>query len=247
MFFFPSNGYDNLPDRIHVEKGGLKFFRLTSLSIAEDDYSPFIDAMQSLVPTLDIYDLTIPDFFALVAYARVKLFPSSPITYSHVCRNTVFNTEQGKMNATELKAAIERGDIERKAPVNPTRCDFQYKTIIESFENFEVVKYDPEGLDTARFAVPRVGLLAEYKRLIKDPEYRFLVPAVAWMKEGDTLEEKFAILEAAENTAELIDELSKVAVNYAFGLRSKVTTECPSCGKQSELPIHLDNQSFIRI
>lgn len=247
MFFFPSNGYDNLPDRIHVEKGSLKFFRLTSLSIAEDDYSPFIDAMQSLVPTIDIYELTIPDFFALVAYARVKLFPSSPITYSHVCRNTVFDTKLGKMNSAELKLSIERGDIDRKEPVNPTRCDFQYKTLIENFENFEVVNLDSDGLDTSKFSVPRVGLLAEYKRLIKDPEYRFLVPAVAWLKDGDTLEEKFAILEAADNTAELVDELSKIAVNYAFGLRSKVTTECPSCGKTSELPIHLDNQSFIRI
>lgn len=248
MFFLPSRGYGtDLPDRIHVEKGSLKFLKLTSLSIAEDDYAPFIDAVQSLVPTIDIYEMSLPDFFALVTYARIKLYPSSPITYNHVCRNTVFNTALGKMTSAELKKAIDSKSVAKSDPVNPCRCDFNYKTIIENIKNFETVHFNPEGFDTTRFDIPRVGILAEYKRLIKDKELRFLIPAVSWLRGGDTLEEKLAIIEASENPVQLIDELSKVSIDYGFGLRSRIQTECPDCGKQSELPIHIDNQSFIRI
>lgn len=248
MLFFPSQGYgSDLPDRIHIEKGSLRFIELTSLSIAEDDYSPFIDAMQTLIPTVDINDLTLPDFYALVAYARIKLYPSSPISYNHVCRNTVFKTEKGKMNSVELKKAIERKEIDRKAPVNPCRCDFKYTTYIDHIDNFDMVKFNPEGFDDVRFAIPRVSILAEYKRLIKDPKYRFIVPTVAWLKEGDTIEEKLAIIEQSDSPLELVDELSKIAIQYGFGLRNSIETECPDCDKKSALPIHIDNQSFIRI
>ncbi len=248
MFFLPSKGFGSeLPDRIHVEKGSLKFLRLTSLSIAEDEYAPFIDAVQSLVPTIDIDAMTLPDFFALVTYARISLYPSSPITYQHVCRNTVFKTALGKMTSTEVKQAIEKGDLSKTDPVNPCRCDFNYSTYIENIKNFEMVEFNPEGFDTSRFAIPRVSLLAEYKRLIKDKELRFIIPAIAWLKEGDTLEEKLAIIENSGNAVGLVDELSKISIQYGFGLRSRIETECPDCGKKSELPIHIDNQSFIRI
>ena len=248
MFILPSKGYGtDLPDRIHVEKGALKFIELTSYSIAEDDYSAFIDAMQSIVPTVDISQFSFADFYGLVLYARIKFYPNSVVTYNHVCRNTVYETSIGLLNSSQVKRAVDGGELSREERLNPRLCERHSKVRMDTYKSLDVLEFNPEGFDDSRYDLPRVEFLAEYKRLMQNPELRYILPAVSWYKDGDTLEEKIENIRASENPLDLIDTLSKVNLDYGFGVRNQLSTTCPSCGKSASLPFHIDNQSFLRM
>ncbi len=240
-FTLPSGMYTGLPTQIEVVRGTMDFLSDTSISLVDDNYFYFIKAMQQLVPSIDIEEMTIPDFYALVAYARINLFPNSPISVNHTCKGTVFNTDFGFLNAKQVKAKIESKEINGQVPLRPCLCGDTHKITIDDYSKLTVKEFDYQLPDFAE--VPRVSLLAEWKRLMKESRYRFIIPVVAWYNKGETLEEKIELLHSDLDT---YDKLSKLKDEAMFGVSSRFYQECPSCGYKSVTPIHLDNSSFIR-
>lgn len=240
-FKLPSGMLTGLPVEIETVKATLDLIAATSQSVIDDQYYHFIRAMQQVVPSIDINKLTIPDFYALVAYVRIQTFPDSPIAIQTQCKGTVFDTEFGFLNASQVKARIANNEIDAKEPLKPRLCNHHHRVVIDDYSKLTVAEFDYQLPDYAQ--VPTVALLAEWKRLIRESRYRFIVPNVAWLKEGETLEDK--ILICRENV-DLYDKLSKLKDDAMFGVASRVQYECPKCGFKSYMPMHLDHTSFIR-
>lgn len=236
----PSNGYNGLPKEIELKRGSLEFLEKVSESIANDDYYAFVQAMQTLID-FDIHKLTLPDFYALVAQARIQMFPNSPVTYTWKCKGTMYETSKGILAPHEVRKLIADGEIEPREKLKAIPCKQSNVTVLHD-DDFEMVPLEEGFVAPENMAVPTVELLSEWKRLIRQPRYRYIVPIVAQYNVGETIEEKMMMI---RNDLELFDYLSVNQIQ--FGYNNSVVRTCSKCGGEKTLHAHFDNDSFLRL
>jgi hypothetical protein len=80
---------------------------------------------------------------------------------------------------------------------------------------------------------------------LNDPELKLIVPAAQWIKEGDTLAEKIAVLER-QNDIQALDDAAVINETILHGISESTTLTCRDCRKKTEHSLVLDAYSFFR-
>ena len=231
-----------LPEtEILIEKFTLTSLTMCNESVETKNYQTFIDAVSEHV-SVDINVLSIRDFFQIVAAIRCITFPASPITMSWNCVGVMFKYGEVLSSPADLMDMLSQNPEENPDNWLPIECGTDNIHTLE-FADLESKQLPTEIDLDPRLDIPRVGLLSEYRKLCAEPRYSRIVPAVAWLKAGETIEDKLRIL---HNDMDLYDVCSQAAAKYPHGLVSSTSSVCTCCGTEVKQPLYIDNTSFLR-
>jgi len=234
MYKLPTNGHTGSKE-CQMEKFDIRSLQKISASLSADDYTLFIEALDDKLD-VDVFSLGFRDFYKLILIQRLICFPNSPIEFSWTCSGVVLSTDDGTIVTKE-----ETRDLDPKTELLAKTCGVYNVKTLSSIEDFKEIMFDYELPDYA--AIPTVALLAEYRRMIDEPQLRFIVPIAAWLKEGETLADK---IELIGSDLDLFDKLSDLN-SLDHGIVSKVEARCSSCDKAVVKRIDVDNTSFFRL
>lgn len=228
------------PEHITIEPIGMTELSMLSESATLDKHVTFVDAILNTVPNVEDTQLTIGDFFQLVAYHRVSAFPDSPIQLDWNCSGFTFIDEEG--NELQYRE-IEGTDAEYQKTLRPKPCGQQCHVDF-AYEDLDILKIPdveiPEG-----FKIPTADLYAEYVELSNDPKLAKIIPAAQWIAQGNTIEEKIKFLRKQPDLV-MFDRASKLNHELRHGPLNKLNAACPNCGTQVSQGIVFDQYSFFR-
>lgn len=256
----------NLPSRAHpyafsgfnCTTFGMKQLEKLSTSIVANDVQYLINAMSDVVD-VDVNQLTIGDFYFLLAWQRMFCYQKSkPITANWKCVGTLYDSKiTGRISYTSMLALNTAWDTandeQRESMVDPDTI--MVTELVCGNENSEPVTWNdfpriwlPETkpeLDD-RLDYPRVQLLSSLIDAMSDPELVLLAPAVQWIKLGSTIEEKVEIIQQ-ENDLSLFDIAAETNIEFTHGISEVFTKVCPVCGTEHELKFKIEPHIFFRL
>lgn len=183
---------------------------------------------------VDINRLTLGDMYYVFMWHKLHSFPKTPVTLAWDCGNIVPYTEDGRFIANPSEIKPHHFDVCGKANaqiVHQTEIDIL--CLPDDFSGL------PEGLD-----FPRVNLLAELLA-VDDPDIEQLVRAVQWIKEGETLADKFKYLESLPDIS-LYSEACVIDETVIHGVNQRTKIKCSQCQASSAPLLDLDPVNFFR-
>lgn len=252
-----AHGYDF--DSLLVEPFGMKSLRLISKTMVSNDPRFMIDAIDATLP-VNVGNLTIGDFYQLLAYQRYNSFPNSLPEAEWSCEGTLYQLPTGeKQTLVELKALVdiwENSSDEQKSTggiVDPNKLEV--KKVVCGHNNHRVLKYldfpliqlpeEPPELDP-RLDYPRVETLPSLMEALADPQFTLVSPAAQWVKGGNSIYEKIAILEQ-EPDLELYDLAAKANQMYNHGISETAVFKCEHCGTETNHVLKIEPSIFFRL
>lgn len=186
--------------------------------------------------------LTIPDYHFLWYWLRIESYPSTPYYMPWECDEPVKG---------------EDGQVSEHAVCGHDNMSPLQRTSIETI-HLKDVGFDPSNFDH-RLDFPRVSLLSDLeeaeasrKKLQEQKELGaeelsyadlMLVNAAKWVKEGKTIREKIAVLEA-QGDLNLYEAALKVAKQLHYGVFEFAFVTCGRCGAKRRYRVSLDAPSF---
>lgn len=235
----PSRGqYHHTPtEEIAVVPLSLDGLALMSEACTNDDAHAYMQAIQTCTP-IDVYNLPTPDFVAIAAHVRCLTFKDTPICADYTCNSPRFMHLGKLITQEEVENVLDTSEVSIRDCNTHVHETYDLSTLPTTFlqEGFVM----PEGL-----AIPNSKHYAEYIELSRNPSYRKLLPAIQWIKEGDTLADKLEFLRN-QTDLNLFDLASKTNSDNPFGLRKYLVTKCPSCGMTAKTQLQISQYSFFR-
>ena len=236
----PSN-FKPYPGRnyIMIRPFSVRELKLIARSIEHNNVDFITQAIDNCID-MDVYQLTIPDYFYLYYWFRIESYPNTPHYMEWVCDE---ETKDEQWNVTgvcnhENTSQLKRSDI---------------KLIHLDDLGFELDQLDP------RLDFPRVKLLEDltqanddkkkYDKVGNDEGNQFkiddliLVDAAKWIKEGTTIWDKLKILESQPNL-DLYEIANKTNKALQFGVYEYTLVSCGRCGAKRRYRVLLDAPRF---
>ena len=228
------------PEQITINPIGMTELSMLSEAATLNKHVTFVDAILNTVENVEDHQLSMGEFFQIVAYHRINAFPDSPIELNWTCSGFMFtDKEENELRYDEVEAE----DTEYQKTLRPKPCgqtchvDFEYNDLdILQMPEREL----PEG-----FAIPTAALYAEYVELSNDPKLAKIIPAAQWIAHGTTIEDKIKFLRK-QTDLKLFDQASRLNHELRHGPLNKLHAACPKCGTQVEQGIVFDQYSFFR-
>jgi len=228
------------PEHVTINPIGMTELSMLSESATLNKHVTFVDAILSTVEGVEDHQLSMGEFFQIVAYHRIHAFPDSPIELNWTCSGFMFVDLDGN----ELRYTdVDSKDKEFQKTLRPKPCgqtchvDFDYDDLdILIMPEREL----PEG-----FSVPTSSLYAEYVELSNDPKLAKIIPAAQWIAHGNTIEDKIKFLRK-QTDLKMFDQASRLNHELRHGPLNKLHAACPNCGTQVEQGIVFDQYSFFR-
>lgn len=233
-----------------------------SRAATTDSILPMIEAVGNTLTEVKAKDLTIGDFYYMVAWQKFNAFPDSPPYATWDCEGVLYLHESGpsedkgerfftqsQLNALQqehdqLRASGQEPPFdEREMEVTQVICN-HHNNVPLAFSNMTVLRMPDVELDP-RLDFPRVRTLAEFIEMRKKPEYANLVGPAQWVREGNTLEEKLDIL-LNQDTTELFDVCSLANQDVVHGISNFVKMPCSHCQTEALHTLDLSAKSFFR-
>lgn len=242
----------NLPSNFFPYPGETKIFarpfeipelRLLSRAATLGDNNHMLRAID-LVITLDAGSLTIGDMFYVMMWLRIQSMPKRPYVISWDCGEVVIvNKESGQwlMNDDKFKMPEDEENYEAR-PCDTANSEIIHQTQIEIIS----LPDDFGGLpkDSAiEYDFPRARLYQNIQESLLDPGLKLLTAAAQWVKIGETIEEKLAVLETQGNL-DCFDEAEKLNQSVIHGIGESTMLECRKCRKRLPHQLKLDALSF---
>lgn len=234
-----------------------------SRSAATNSIAPMIDAINNTVDGINALDLTVGDYYYLVAWQKFSTFPASPPFASWDCEGILYlhptgpSENDGERFYTQLqlndlrqkhdriRAAGETPEFdEREMEVEQVTCG-QHNNLALAFNNMTVLRAPVDTELDPRLDFPRVKTLAEFLEMVEKPEYKHLAGPAQWVKEGRTLEEKLNVM-LNSDTTELFDLCSAAAQDVVHGVSNFIKMPCTHCQTDALHAIDLSAKSFFR-
>lgn len=239
----PSNFYPYLGRSfIMVRPFSVLELKLIARSIETNSIDYITQAIDNCID-MDVYDLTIPDYFFLYYWFRIESYPSTPHYMEWVCDETSVVEEQtrtcGYENTTPLRKSdikvVHLDDLEFKQSYIDPSLDFPRVRLLEDLTQASEDKStyskvltpdDEDKLDTT-FKLDDL----------------LLVDAAKWIKDGDTIFDKLKILESQPDLA-LYELASKTNKAMQFGVYEYTIVSCGRCGAKRRYKVLLDAPRF---
>lgn len=242
---------------INMELFGVAQFKLLSKALALNSMVPVIDAMSEVVD-MDATLLTDGDYSYLLAYQRFNAMASSPLIASWTCDNVMMR-EQNGLGRLFSRSQIEKlcNDYDEASVSDRANMQDPNKLLLMSeichvdneqsvgLRDFVVAPLTKEPLDP-RLDFPRLATLSESVVLRRDPELTNLVDIARWVKEGDTLREKFNTLEQQDDN-DLMQAAMKARITHEHGVKKYVTKKCSACDAEHVSVFEAGPDIFFRV
>jgi len=257
-------GSDVLPSRMvpynmrHIEMDmfGVKQLKKLSKAVALASMEPTLDALSEVL-SIDSRQLTDGDFHYLLAYQRIVGYSKDNLVAQWICDNILWKETTGLnriFTSEDLKELTEKyiaaTDAEKSDLQNP---DFLVVEAIycETDNSIGIALPDldlkilTEDVLDARLDFPRMLTSSDANRMRKDPERLNLVEAARWIREGTTLEEKFAILE--NSPMDLAEAALKANLTHSHGVKRYVAKNCTRCNQKHISKFEITADLFFRV
>lgn len=258
---------DNMPSRMYpydfqeltVKNFGVKQLGLLSKCLVQNDLRYMLEAMSQVIDKA-ITDLTIGDFYYLLAWQRTVSYPKSPVISEWHCQGYLYTIKGQSLPPMTLstiqamtKAWQQADENTRKSMLDPDTTEVEEvpcnaecsePTVFSDFPVIQLGNVKPE-LDI-RLDYPRVSLLPTLVEALADPETVLLVSAAQWIKQGQTLVEKLFVLQD-EPDLTLFDIAAEANSKYTHGISEVFDKICPKCGTPTSLLLKIEPSLFFRI
>ena len=236
----PSN-FKPYPGRNHImiRPFSVRELKLIARSIEHNNVDFITQAIDNCID-MDVYQLTIPDYFYLYYWFRIESYPNTPHYMEWVCDEET-KDDQGNVtgtcnheNTSQLKKSdiklIHLDDLEFDLSQLDPRLDFPRVKLLEDLSQAseDKKKYDKQGNDEGN----------QFK--IDD---LILVDAAKWIKEGTTIWDKLRLLEEQPNL-DLYEVANKTNKALQFGVYEYTLVSCGRCGAKRRYRVLLDAPRF---
>lgn len=184
-----------------------------------------------LVCNVDAAKLTDGDFEFVLAWLRLNSFPSAPLQVSWECKQVNLVNEDGSFHENQELDAFGQ----KLYDVKPEVCNTENNEIAHQHDStLHYVEDDFDGVDQVdpragiTLAHPIIGSKREAEEL-KETEPEDMVEAARWIVQGNTVAEKYELLQTWPDT-ELYtvilanQEKFKIGVSQTAKLRCRVCT-----------------------
>jgi hypothetical protein len=256
--------HTNLPSRTRpypVKAIEMRLFRpkelgLMGKAVAFDDMQPAIDAIGNCLSNLDVNQLTVGDFYYLLTYQRIHSLRRNPAMARWECEGAMFRGRENGVAYTPKSIKImvdnwEAADAEtRKNMVDPEsvqldgyRCshgNYQETTM----EDFSLIYLEDDVVLDPRLDFPRCDTLAEYIKLLRDPDYSALADAGRWIKGSGPLIKRLIDLVQGEDN-DLFEAACEAERDIQHGIRRTVLKACSHCDHKQSLIFVIDPKAFL--
>lgn len=252
----PSRFHPYTFDSLTITNFGMKQLALVSKCLVTKDINYMIEAVGQTIDR-PISDITIGDFFFLMAWQRVYSYPTSPIVASWVCEGTLYKIhDMEPMSWTALQAladAWERAKEDQRVHlldpsaqlVEEIECgnECNENTSLSDFPLIQL-PIDCPILDS-RLDWPRTNVLKSLLEALTDPETALLASAVQWVKDGNTIQDKITIL-SDEQDLTLFDLAAQANADFTHGISEIFVKTCPKCGTGHNMLLKIEPSLFFR-
>jgi hypothetical protein len=233
--------------RLYVRPFAITELKLLSKAVALEDSTHLIRAVD-LVTTENIYDLTIGDFYYVMAWLRIHSMPKTPMVANWHCKASYLRHKESH-SIIFNDHTFRRPDDLSAYEVVP--CD-TYNTEILHMVNMDIISFDDDWtcpFDPTRFDFPRVKHMVSLIEALKNPELRFLAPIAQWLKPqnpaNDTLDERFKALEATTDLS-LFEEARLIENSVKHGVNESTTLNCRLCRAKYPHKLNIQPLDFFR-
>lgn len=243
MINLTSHGILNENKAPNIEAFGIEQLSLLSAASELNDPQQFLEAMVSTVTNYTAEQLTIGDLLQLAVYHRIQAYPNSPISIAWKCKGLLYKNP----DAPEMFKASEvaKMDSVQQENLEPYSCNSENE-IKYDFETFPMMML-PDNINTLDpdLQIPSATLYPELVLLTANPSTAKLVNVAAWVKEGNTIQEKLEII-GSQPDLDLFDRASKASKEFQHGPYSKLRASCPTCETEVVRNVTINTNSFFR-
>lgn len=253
----------NLPSRLipyKVKELEVDLFKprqlaLLSKSVMLDSMEPAIEAMGQVIKEFDVMQLTVGDFFFLMAWQRLNCFKRKPIHAEWTCPGVIFEAagsfeQYSPADIDALVVAWEAADEEtRKSLIDPNEITLEggicnhtnYNPI--TMEDFTLIflpedtKLDPD-LD-----FPRCATLSDFITMQRDPDVGMLADSVQWIKHRGNMQMRLKTLLDCEDT-DLMEKATQACTEIHHGIARNLVKSCDKCKHNHVLTFVVDPKAF---
>lgn len=229
-----------------------------SKAIALDSIVPVIEAIGEVV-NIDVDQLTDGDYHYLLAYQRIALYNNAPLAAKWTCSNVMLREQDGLnrlFTAQQIVELIETyesvSEEERANMQDPNKLLVHSETCGHVndqplvMDDITVLALTDAPLDS-RLDYPRLATLPEAIIFKRDVDKIHLVDAARWIKEGDTLAEKFEVLENDPDAIGLLQAALTANITHAHGVHRHVSKKCTKCSAEQKSIFEVDASMFFRV
>lgn len=249
----PSRGIPYAVKSIEVSPLRPKHMPLLSEAIHTDNSAPLIQAVGQVMD-FDVNHLTDGDFYYILTWLRFAS-RNLPLFAEWDCLGTMFR----RKDTDKLYTVFEIDDMyqqwdqaenseAREHMENPNEIEFleqdceQHNKEIVTFDDFSTRLLNPEPLPEG-LDYPRVRNLVEYLDLLRESRYVEIVGPVRYIKEGNTLRSKIAMIEETDDM-DMFDKAAKAHFTHDHGILQRVNKRCSKCGMDHPFNVTIDAASF---
>ena len=245
----PSNFYPYPGEtKMYIRPFTIKELKLVSKAAILKDMSHLIRAVD-LVTTMDAGNLSVGDFYYVLMWLRIHSMPKTPYVVEWHCGEAVLvRKEDGFRMMNDDTFQMPKREDESKWRVEKCRS---HNSEVIHMTNVEILTLDEENFSglptegTVEFDFPRARNIQEVQEALADPEMQLIVGAAQWIKEGATLAEKIAVLEAQPDL-QAFDEAAVLQETIEHGVVEDTTLTCNECLKRTPHTLVIDPLTFFR-
>lgn len=211
-----------------------KQLRLLSKAASTSTYLPILQALNEVMTPEDI-DLTVGDFFYLMAYMRLTAFKSNPMIAIWECTGNVYVDEEDNVHTVKDLQGLPEDTMVTSRPCN------HINNVHTCMDDLSIIKCSEKP--TSRLQLPLAKHIDEVQTLLRDEDIKFIVPAASWVREGETIQDKIDILQQEPDMA-LFDTASRYNGVIIHGVDTTVTHACSNCGRLARSAFNITPSSF---
>ena len=221
------------PDRqfIMVRPFSVKELKLIARSIETGNVDYITQAIDNCID-MDVYALTIPDYFYLYYWFRIESYPNTPHYMEWKCDEVKDNQVCGMENTsqlsrTDIKLVHLSSDLGFQGLTDP-RLDYPRVSLLEDLNT--------ANEDKLALTSGKTGQAFQVDDLV-------LVDAAKWIKEGDTIFDKIKILDSQPDLS-LYEAASAANKALQYGVYEFTIVTCRGCGAKRRYRVLLDAPKF---
>lgn len=253
----------NLPSRMipyKVKELEVDLFKprqitLMSKAVMLDSMEPAIEAMGQVIKEFDINQLTVGDFFYLMAWQRLNCFKRKPVHAEWTCPGAVFKAAGSfeVYSPRDIDELVTRWDNaseeERKSLTDPESIALEGDVCSHTnyaqvtLEDFTVIFLDEDVQLDPDLDFPRVATLSDFITMQRDPDVGMIADSVQWIKHRGDMRMRLNKLLDCEDT-ELMEKASEACQNIQHGISRTISKPCAKCGHKHTLTFVVDPKAF---
>lgn len=209
---------------LYIRPFSVMELKLIARSVEQNSIDYISQAIDNCID-LDVYSLTIPDYFYLYYWLRIESYPNTPYYCKWEC-NEIQTDESvcGHQNISPLtQNEISISYLEENQQITNSLLDYPRVRLLE---------------DLTIAALEKNGI-----RKLFSSDDLLLIEAAKWVKEGSTIFDKIKILEGQPDLS-LYEAAIHLNQTVQYGVYEFTLVTCGRCGAKRRFKVSLDASKF---